>query len=129
MSEIGRERQLNGIAVLIVEDDLTVRSELWQDLEFWGALVITTTGAGAFGAPLRSDVIVCGLATAEAAGPTFLESLRRLHDRPGRPVRVILLVPPGMDAAETAVAAGVELCLPTPVDPDRLRAAVGRFGR
>jgi two-component system, chemotaxis family, CheB/CheR fusion protein len=119
---------LNGIHVLIVEDDMDVRYFVSGVLVLAGALVTATAARDTEHTALTADVIVCGLATVEAAGPGFLDRLRRLHSREHREVPVIALLPPGMSEAD-ACAAGVEHHLRRPVDADDLRALVWALSR
>jgi CheY-like chemotaxis protein len=122
-------RQLQGIHVLVVEDDESARHVLQRVLELWGALVSVSTGADALRTALKADVIVVDLATAEAAGRQFLLQLRMLHSRPIRPVPTIALVPLGMTIPATPRAAGVQRYLTKPAEPDDLRAAVWELAR
>ena len=101
--------ELQGIHVLVVDTDDSSRRVLQRALELWGALVSAATGHDALLTALRADVIVCDLATAEAAG---------------RPVPIIGLVPLGIAIPGTPRAAGVERYLAKPAEPDDLRTAV-----
>lgn len=123
MNEL-RGGPLEGVHVLIVEDDEASRDALRRTLELMGALVTATTGGAALHAALRADVIVCDLEAAETAGREFLPRLRRLHDRRNRPVATVALVPLGIETPATARAAGVQRYLVKPVEPAQLRAAV-----
>jgi CheY-like chemotaxis protein len=119
---------LDGVHVLIVEDDLGVGYSLSAELVLAGALVTATAARDAEHAALCADVIVCGLATVEAAGAGFLDRLRRQHARGHREVPAIALLPPGASEA-SAYAAGLQHCLTTPVVGDHLRAMVWALSR
>ena len=119
--------ELQGIHVLVVDTDDSSRRVLQRALELWGALVSAATGHDALLTALRADVIVCDLATAEAAGRDFMPRLRALHSRPGRPVPIIGLVPLGIAIPGTPRAAGVECYLAKPAVPDDLRTAVWKL--
>jgi CheY-like chemotaxis protein len=115
---------LQGIHVLVVEDDAASRDVLRRALEPMGALVTATTGEAALRAALRADVIVCDLETVESLGREFLPQLQRLHNRRNRPVATVALVPLGIETPATARAAGVQRYLVKPAEPEQLRAAV-----
>jgi CheY-like chemotaxis protein len=120
---------LEGIHVLVVEDDDTARHLLQRAMESGGALVSVATGADALRSAVRADVIVVDLATAEAAGREFLFHLRRLHSRPDRPVPIIALAPLGLAIRATLRVAGVQRYLMKPVEDEHLRAAVLELAR
>lgn len=121
--------QLQGIHVLVVEDDEASRDVLRRALHLWGALVSAASGADALRTALKADVIVCDLATAETAGREFLARLRALHSRPSRPLPIIGLVPLGIAIPATPRAAGVERYLVKPAEPDDLRTAIWELAR
>ena len=121
--------QLEGIHVLVVEDDDSSRRVLQRALELWGALVSVATSDDALRTALRADVIVVDLGTAEVAGREFLFHLQRLHSRPNRPVPIIALAPLGMPIPATPRAAGVQLYLVKPAEAEELRSAVWQLAR
>ena len=115
--------ELRGIHVLVIDDDQLSRHFLRSVLEFSGAIVTAAGTADALRAALIADVIVCDLASAEAAGREFIAQLQQLHVRLGRSVPAIALIPAGARGAR-ARAAGFQMHLMKPVDGDELRAAV-----
>jgi len=115
--------ELRGIHVLVIDDDQLARHFLRSVLEFSGAIVTAAGAADALRAALIADVIVCDLASAEAAGSEFISPLQHLHVRLGRTVPAIALVPAGTRGARVR-AAGFQMYLMKPVDGDELRAAV-----
>lgn len=119
---------LNGVHVLIVEDDADVRYFLSAVLAFAGALVTATAARDTEQAALTADVIVCGLTTVETAGAGFLDRLRRQHARGHREVPAIALLPPGASEV-SGRAAGFQHCLTRPVDAEDLRAMVWALSR
>jgi CheY-like chemotaxis protein len=127
MNVAGRA-SLSGVHVLIVEDDMDVRYFISGVLVLAGALVTATGARDTEHTALTADVIVCGLATAEAAGTGFLQRLKHLHARGHREVPVIALLPPGATEA-SARAVGFEHHLRRPVDADDLRAIVWALSR
>jgi DNA-binding response OmpR family regulator len=119
---------LSGVHVLIVEDDLDLRYFLSSVLVLSGAIVTAGAARDAEHTALTADVFVCGLSTIEAAGPGFLDRLRRGHARSGREVAVIALLPPGAGEA-SARTAGFRHCLTRPVDREELCAMVWALSR
>ena len=78
MGESGRAA-LEGIHVLVIDFDQHVLDLARASLEPFGALVMTTTAAGAQDVTLIADVIICDLELIEAVGEPFLAALRRKH--------------------------------------------------
>ena len=118
-----RLTELQGIHVLVIDDDLHARHYLRSVLELWGAIVTATSATDAIRVALIADVIVCDLVSAEMAGREFLAQLQALHVRLGRTVPAIAVVPAGTRSTRVR-AAGFQMHLPKPVDGDELRAAV-----
>jgi len=124
----GPMSELRGIHVLVIDDDQLARHFLRSVLEFSGAIVTAAGTADAIRAALIADVIVCDLASAEAAGDEFLSQLQQLHVRLGRSVPAIAVIPAGARGVR-ARAAGFQMHLMKPVDGDELRAAVLEMAR
>ena len=120
--------ELQGIHVLVIDDDLPARHYLRSVLELWGAIVTATSAADAIRVALIADVIVCDLPSAEAADGEFLERLRHMHVRQGRRVPAIALVP-GIVREARVRAPGFGRYLTKPVDGDELRTAVTDLAR
>lgn len=120
--------ELRGIHVLVIDDEQLARHFLRSVLEFSGAIVTAAGTADALRAALIADVIVCDLASAEAAGGDFLAQLQQLHVRLGRSVPAIALLPAGARGARGR-AVGFQMCMMKPVDGDELRAAVLEMAR
>ena len=114
---------LQGIHVLVIDDDQLARHFLRSVLEFSGAIVTAAGTADALRAALIADVVVCDLESAQRAGSEFLAQLQQLHVRLGRPVPIMAMVPAGTRRARVH-AAGFASFLLKPVDGDELRAAV-----
>jgi CheY-like chemotaxis protein len=128
MSEVP-SRPLDGIHVLVVDDDVTARHVLRSTLELAGAIVTAATAADALRLALVADIIVCDLPSAEAAQPDFLPRLRHAHISRGRRVPAIALVPHGSMRSAPVLAPGFERYLPKPADREELRAVVRELVR
>ena len=120
---------LDGIHVLVIDDDERSRRFLRTALESGGALVSATTGAEAAGAALMADVVVCDLATAEAAGQGFLDRLAVRHTARGRRVPAIALRPPGVRLVTQPRIPSFDRYLLKPVGGDELRIVVWELVR
>src|SRR5262245_22370432 len=120
--------ELRGIHVLVIDDDQLARHFLRSVLEFSGAIVTAVAAEDALRAALIADVIVCDLASAEAAGSGFVSQLQQLHVRLGRSVPAIALVPAGARGARGG-AVGFQIPRMRPADGDGLRAAVREMTR
>lgn len=119
-----RLTELQGVHVLVIDDDVHARHFLRSVLEIWGAIVTATSAADAIRVALIADVLVCDLASAEAATEEFLERLRHMHVRLGRRVPAIALVPASGSVSARVRAPGFQRYLAKPVDSDELRTAV-----
>jgi CheY-like chemotaxis protein len=119
---------LNGVHVLIVEDDPDARYFLSAALTVAGALVTAVAARDTEHTALTADVLVCGLTTVEAAGADFLHRLRRQHARGRREVPTLALLPSG-SSATAARAVGFHHRLTSPVDVVDLRAMVWILSR
>jgi CheY-like chemotaxis protein len=118
-----RLTELQGIHVLVIDDDLHARHYLRSVLELWGAIVTATNAADAIRVALIADLIVCDLTSAEAADAAFLDRIRHMHIRQGRRVPAIALVAAGVKNARERTP-GFQRYLSKPVDGDELRGAV-----
>src|SRR5580765_249401 len=119
---------LTGIHVLVIDDDQLARHFLRSVLEFSGAIVTAAGTADALRAALIADVIVCDLASAEAAGREFIAQLQQVHVRLGRSVPAIALLPAGVRSARTRPAC-FQMHLTKPIDGDELRAGFLEMAR
>jgi CheY-like chemotaxis protein len=128
MGEAG-SRPLDGIHVLVVDDEVAARHFLRSVLELAGAIVTAATAADALRVALVADLIVCDLPSAEAAEPDFLPRLRHVHVSRGRRVPAIALVPHGGMRGAHVLAPGFDRYLPKPADREELRAAVRELVR
>jgi CheY-like chemotaxis protein len=124
-----RLTDLQGVHVLVIDDDVHARNFLRSVLEVWGAIVTATSAADAIRVALIADVIVCDLISAEHASEEFLERLRHMHVRLGRRVPAIALVPPSRSVSARVHAPGFQRYLGKPIDGDELRAAVLELAR
>jgi CheY-like chemotaxis protein len=123
MSSRWRVEELQGIHVLVIDDDQLARHFLRSVLESSGAIVTAARAEDALRVALIADVIVCDLSSAEMAGSEFISQLLHLHVRLGQTVPAIALVPDGARSARVRTA-GFQMHLIKPIDGDERRAAV-----
>jgi CheY-like chemotaxis protein len=81
--------ELRGVYVLVIDDDQLARHFLRSVLEFSGAIVTAVGTRDALRVAPIADVIVCDLASAEAAGGEFIFQFQHLHVRLGRAMPAI----------------------------------------
>src|SRR6266571_2619924 len=106
---------VRGKHVLLIDDDNLARDFLRSVLELSDAIITATGAVDAIRIALIADVIVCDLASAEAADSEFLERLRRMHVRQGRRATAIALAGQGLRDARVR-APGFQRYLTKPVD-------------
>lgn len=118
-------QSLEGVHVLVIDFDADVRQLVRVILDPLGALVTTTTAAGAAETTIVADVIVCDLELVEATGHVFLAGLRRKHHHRGRSASALAFVTGGHPPTHARMrAAGFERYIMKPIQPDELRRAV-----
>jgi CheY-like chemotaxis protein len=115
---------VEGIHVLVIDFDIEVRQAVRGVLEPMGALVTTTTAAGAADTTIVADVILCDLELIEATGPVFLAGLRAKHRHRGLPAAAVAFVTGGPPTDARVRAAGFQRYITKPVDPDELRQVI-----
>jgi CheY-like chemotaxis protein len=124
---------IGGLHVLVVDDDPDARDLLAFALGAHGAEVATAPSAVAgFDALLkgRVDVLVADIGMPEEDGYSFVRRVRQLErDRGGSRVPAIAVTAyASSDDREQAFAAGFDVHLPKPVDPEALIRAIARLG-
>src|SRR5262245_61969662 len=116
---------LVGVHVLVIDDDEHARDFVQAVLQSSGAVVTATGAVDALrAAALTADVIVCDLATVEAAERGFLDRLRQLHAHRNRAVPAIAVVLPGGSTEADRRGAGFQRSVAKPVDEIELRTVV-----
>jgi signal transduction histidine kinase len=122
--------RLDGVRVLIVEDEVDNRKVLATALRHCGAEIeCTSTAAEAFGVlrGWKPDVLICDIALPDLDGCAFLTELRsRQPDAQRTPALALtVLGRPGEQARITA--AGFDVFRQKPIDPVDLACEVGRL--
>jgi ATP-binding cassette subfamily B protein len=116
---------LVGVHVLVIDDDEHARDFVQAVLQSSGAVVTAAGAVDALGAAaLTADVIVCDLATVEAAEGGFLDRLRQLPVHRNRAVPAIAVVPPGASIEASRRRAVFQRSIAKPVDEIELRTVV-----
>ena len=121
--------RLSGLSVLVVDDDADSRALSALVLQRCGAVVATAAdGSQAMQllAQSRPDVLVCDIGLPGTDGFALLRHIRSLPPETGGGVPAIALTAFTRREDRTrAMAAGYQLYLAKPFDPDELVAAVG----
>lgn len=122
---------LQGIQVLVVDDDADARDLLHAVLEYCGAQVVAAPSARTALTALdrmRPHVILCDLVMPGEDGYSLVRAVRRRVTL--RTVPVIALTAYGFDhAAEEALAAGFNAYLKKPVEPWKLCGTIANLSR
>jgi signal transduction histidine kinase/ActR/RegA family two-component response regulator len=124
--------RLDGLKVLVVDDDPDARDLLLETFLGRGAKVMTAesaaTGYDAFRV-FGPDVIVSDIGMPNVDGYTFLRRIRALAPAEGgRTPAIALTAYAGADDTRRAFSAGFQNHVPKPVDPGRLTALVANLG-
>lgn len=120
--------RLDGITVLVVDDEPEACEAVKQVLEHYGAAVSTTTsGAEALRMlpEVRPDVLLSDLSMPEINGFDLIKQVRRLAD--GATLPAVALTALGGSARDTALDAGFEIYEPKPILAADLVSLVARL--
>jgi signal transduction histidine kinase len=125
--------RLDGVHLLVVDDDEDARDLLAQILGDRGAAVST---AGSAAEALRlveqtpPDVLLSDVGMPEVSGYSLIERVRALPaERGGRTPAIALTAYARAEDAQRALAAGFQAHVTKPIDPDRLTATVADLAR
>jgi CheY-like chemotaxis protein len=125
------ERRLDGVHVLVVDDNDDARYILERVLQHHGALVLTAENASQALSTLdqvRPQVIITDMSMPGMDGVAMLARIRALPGQAERPIPVIALTAfPQEFGRRRAMAAGFESYLVKPVDPWVMVAEVERL--
>jgi CheY-like chemotaxis protein len=117
-------RPLEGVSIVLAEDDDDAREALRLALEARGASLRCVTDGNAALAAIRErppHVVISDIAMPGEDGHAFLKKLRALPpNRGGRTPAVALTAFPGRDMRLASVHAGFHYHLTKPVDPEKL---------
>lgn len=124
--------RLEGVRVLIVEDEVDNRKVLATALRHCGAEVeCTGTAADAFilSREWQPDVLICDIALPDLDGCSFLTELRSREER-AKTMPALALTVFGLRGEQARItAAGFDLFRQKPIDPVDLAHEVGRLAR
>lgn len=128
----GDPRALEGVQVLLVEDEQDTRELIRAILEGCGAQVAAVASAGATLAALeqvRPDVLVSDIGMPGENGYELIKKIRTLGpERGGKVPAVALTAYAGPKDRRRALLAGFQTHLAKPVEPDELLAMVATLG-
>ena len=131
-SAVGRPRgPLNGLHVLVVDDDAGPRQLFRDVLEVAGARVTVAPSARLALAAIQCDVpdvLVSDIMMPEHDGYWLIRSVRELASEHGGRVPALAVTgDPGQHSRERALAAGFNAHLPKPINVRELAATVARL--
>lgn len=123
-----KDLPLDGISVLVVEDDADARALIHTMLELSGAKVISTASAaealGAFAAAVP-DVLISDIAMPEEDGFALLRKVRSLPpERGGLTPAIALTGYVGQKDKDATLAAGYQAHIAKPIEPADLMTAI-----
>jgi len=120
--------RLDGLRILVVEDDADARLWLKDSLEHLGAVVLIATSVQEAVETFERDtphVLVSDIRLPDADGYALLQRVRAADARRGRHTPAIALTAyPRVEDRARALEAGFQLHVPKPVAPDDLTAAI-----
>ena len=122
--------RLDGVHVLVVDDDADAREVLMMLLERVGAVVVTADSAPAAVAAVakeRPDVLISDLGMPDQDGFDLVRQLRNDGQDAKTLPAVALTAFVQKDDAHLALSAGFQIHLPKPVDPHDLTAAIAKL--
>lgn len=123
---------LNGLRILLVEDNADFLDLLALTLAIYGAKVATAASASQaldIYAQFQPELLICDIAMPEADGYTLLRQLRNRQAPNSAPTLAIALSGmSGSDQHAAAMAAGFQLYLTKPCDLEQLIGIVAQLG-
>ncbi|MFM7424523.1 MAG: response regulator, partial [Elainella sp.] len=122
-----------GLRVLVVDDEPDSREFLQVALENAGARVTVVESVEAALAQFRQqppDILLSDIAMPEADGYSLIQTIRRLPPEQGGQVPAAALTAFARESDKArAIAAGFQLHVPKPLDPDHLIRVVAELAR
>jgi signal transduction histidine kinase/CheY-like chemotaxis protein len=120
--------RMDGLAILVIEDDPDARQWLVETLERWGARVSTaSTGREALDAVTRErlDVLVSDIRLPDTDGYELIRKIRDIEGALGRYTPAVALTAyPRVEDRARALQAGYQMHVPKPVAPHDLASVI-----
>jgi signal transduction histidine kinase/CheY-like chemotaxis protein len=120
--------RMDGLVILVIEDDPDARHWLVQTLERWGARVSTaSTGREALDAVTRErlDVLVSDIRLPDTDGYELIRKIRDIEGALGRYTPAVALTAyPRVEDRTRALQAGYQMHVPKPVAPHDLASVI-----
>ena len=127
-SDAHDEPRMDGLAILVIEDDPDARQWLVQTLERWGARVATAgSGREALDAVTRErlDVLVSDIRLPDTDGYELIRKIRDIEGALGRYTPAVALTAyPRVEDRARALEAGYQMHVPKPVAPHDLASVI-----
>ncbi|HEY0428899.1 MAG TPA: CHASE3 domain-containing protein [Pyrinomonadaceae bacterium] len=128
LPETAQKLSLDGLLILVVDDEEDTRQLLVQSLTFYGATVVTAKSAGEGLIEVvdkTPDVLVSDIGMPEEDGYSLIRKVRALTDEQQKSVKAIALT--AFTRAQDrmrALAAGYQNHVAKPVEPDELATVI-----
>ena len=120
--------RMEGLAILVIEDDPDAREWLVHTLERWGARVATaSTGREALDAVTRErlDVLVSDIRLPDTDGYELIRKIRDIEGALGRYTPAVALTAyPRVEDRARALQAGYQMHVPKPIAPHDLASVI-----
>ncbi|XWK90952.1 MAG: PAS domain S-box protein [Phormidium sp.] len=127
----GEAQNLNGVRIIAVDDDADMRDYVKFVLEQAGAEVTVLSSASEVLAALTNtipDLIIADIGMPNVDGYTLLKQIRKLPKQKGGEILAIALTAYAAEYdQQQAIAAGFQLHLAKPIEPDRLIEAIAKI--
>ena len=125
------DKNLEGLLVIVVEDDQEIRERIGNMLERAGACVTTMGSARTALAALqrmRPHILIIDIDLPNEDGYALIREARALFDERGEHIPAVALSPSqSVEDPQEAIAAGFQLHMPTPLGASQLIDAVARL--
>jgi YesN/AraC family two-component response regulator len=125
------ERNLEGLLIIVVDDDQEMRERIGNVLERAGACVTTMGSARTALAALqrmRPHILIIDIDLPNEDGYALIREARALFDERGEQIPAVALAPyPGLEDPHEVIAAGFQVHIPTPPGASQLIDAVARL--
>jgi CheY-like chemotaxis protein len=123
--------RLDGLRVLLVEDEADARDLLVMMLEQYGATVTAASSAAEALKAMEAatpDVLVSDIAMPVIDGYTLIRRIRSLESERGAPIPAVALTAYARgEDRQSALEAGYQVHVPKPVEPEDLASVLAKL--
>jgi hypothetical protein len=131
LASLESRKNLEGLLVIVVDDDPGMRERIGNMLERAGACVTTMGSARTALAALqrmRPHILIVDIGLPNEDGYALIRQARALFDERGEHIPAVALAPyPGLEDPQQVIAAGFQVHIPVPPGTGQLIDAVARL--